>query len=73
MRGGLLRTVRGVPAAYKQAWMPAAREFTAEMNYVPEDGALQFTLPGGSSVALSYEDMRSFIQAIESQRTANGQ
>lgn len=63
-----MRTVRGMPAAYKQAWMAKPEEFTVEMNYVPADGALQFTMPGGSTVALSYEDMRSFIQSIEAQK-----
>lgn len=63
-----MRTVRGIPAAYKQVWMASPEEFTAEMNYVPDDDALQFTLPGGGSVALSYENVRNFIQSIEAQK-----
>jgi len=48
--------------------MAKPEEFTVEMNYVPADGAMQFTIPGGASIALSYEDVRSFIQSIEAQK-----
>lgn len=69
-----MRTVRGISAAYKQPWMQEPQTFTAEVSYVPANDAIQFPLPTGSSVSLSFEQLQDFINAIEHRRAeSNGQ
>lgn len=66
-----MKTVKGVTASYRQPWMPYASVFTADMEHDEADERLSFTLPNGSLVYLSYEELRDMVVSIEARRVAD--
>lgn len=65
-----MKTVRGCTVRYRQRWMASAETYTTPMTHDSDTQTLEFELPNGSIVLLSFPEMKELVDSIERRRLA---